>query len=169
MPVEVDDETDPRRPVRREASLVFPNYRGQLVHRASWSHVWTPAVRAAGLPERFGLHGLRHFFATSLIHAGASVETVQLALGHSTPMVTLNTYVGERPEAVDPTRTIMDRALGVPRMWPETEASPWRRRSERRNAPLSPVVGELEREALVVLLQQADHALQVVAALAGHA
>ncbi|WP_425567776.1 tyrosine-type recombinase/integrase [Nonomuraea dietziae] len=52
-------------------------------------------ARTAGIPPRIGLHCLRHYFATLLIHKGASVKTVQLALGHSTPMVTLNTYIGE--------------------------------------------------------------------------
>lgn len=123
-PVEVvvDDETDPRAPRARPARLVFTGDRGQPIHRASWSHIWAPAVRAAGLPQGFGLHGLRHYYATALIHAGASVKTVQMALGHSTPMVTLNTYVGEWPEAVDRTRAILDAALGVPRMWPQREA-----------------------------------------------
>jgi integrase len=69
-------------------------------------------VKAPGLPATFGYHGLRHYFATLLIHAGASVKTVQLALGHSTPMITLNTYVGEWPEAVDRTRNLVDAALG---------------------------------------------------------
>jgi integrase len=121
--VEVDDETDPRKPRRRTARLLFTNAAGRPIHRASWSHVWSPAARAAGLPRRFGLHALRHYYATALIHAGASVKTVQLALGHSTPMVTLNTYVGEWPEAVDRTRNIIDGALGVPSLCPaESEA-----------------------------------------------
>jgi integrase len=121
--VEVDDETDPRKPVRRKARLVFANEAGQPIHRASWSHVWALAVKKVGLPAGFGLHGLRDFFATSLIHAGASPKTVQLALGHSTPMITMNVYVGEWPEAVDRTRTIIDGALGVPRMCPEKQAA----------------------------------------------
>lgn len=112
--VEIDDETDPRRPVRRVAKLLITNDNGKAVHRASWSHVWAPAVKATGLPEGFGLHGLRHYFATLLIHAGASVKTVQLALGHSSPTVTLNTYTHEWPEAVDRTRTLVDAALGEP-------------------------------------------------------
>jgi integrase len=123
VPVVVDDTTDPRARVRRPARLVFCNERGQPVHRASWSHVWAPAVKAAGLPSGFGLHGLRHFFATSLIHAGASVKTVQVALGHSSPTVTLNTYVGEWPEAVDRTRAIMDDALGLRQMCADDEAA----------------------------------------------
>jgi integrase len=47
-----------------------------------------------------------------LIHAGASVKTVQLALGHSTPTVTLNTYVHEWPDVLDRTRSLVDDALG---------------------------------------------------------
>jgi hypothetical protein len=47
-----------------------------------------------------------------LIHAGASVKTVQLALGHSTPTVTLNTYVHEWPDVLDRTRSLIDSALG---------------------------------------------------------
>ncbi len=121
--VELDDETDPRKPVRRSARLVFVNEWGEPIHRASWSHVWQVAVRKAGLPRGFGLHGLRHFFATSLIHAGASPKTVQLACGHSSPTVTLNTYLGEWPEAVDRTRAIMDDALGLPRIRHEQESA----------------------------------------------
>jgi integrase len=74
--------------------------------------VWRVAVRRAGLPVGFGLHGLRHYFATLLIHNGAAVKTVQLALGHSTPMITLNTYAHEWPDALDRTRTLVDAALG---------------------------------------------------------
>lgn len=49
---------------------------------------------------------------------GASVKTVQLALGHSTPVDTLNTDVGE-PEAQEKTRALMNSALGrVPRLCP---------------------------------------------------
>jgi integrase len=55
---------------------------------------------------------LRHYYATVLIHAGASVKTVQLALGHSNPTITLNTYVHEWPDVLDRTRTLVDGALG---------------------------------------------------------
>ena len=37
---------------------------------------------------------------------------MQLALGHSTSTITLNTYVGEWPDTDQETRTIMDAALG---------------------------------------------------------
>jgi integrase len=110
--VEIDDEINPRKPVRRTAKLLFTLSSLNPVHRASWSHVWSPAARAVGIPKGVGMHCLRHFFATLLIHQGASVERVQMALGHSTPMITLNTYVGEWPESQERTRSIVDSALG---------------------------------------------------------
>jgi integrase len=63
---------------------------------------------------------LRHYYATVLIHAGVSVKTVQLALGHSTPTITLNTYVHEWPDVVDRTRSLVDDAPGHS----ETAATP---------------------------------------------
>lgn len=110
--IEVLDETDPRRPVVRMAKLLFPTSRGTTLSRSTWRYPWTKAVAAAGLPEGYGYHDLRHYFATLLIHGGASVKTVQLALGHATPTITLNTYVSEWPEAVDRTRNLVDAALG---------------------------------------------------------
>ncbi|MDL4777397.1 site-specific integrase [Actinomadura xylanilytica] len=125
--VEIVDETDPRRPRTRMAKLVFL-WGGDAgartknltpIYRSSWSRPWKPAARAAGVPEGVGLHCLRHYFATLLIHQGASVKTVQLALGHANPMITLNEYVGEWPEAYERTRSIVDSALGhVPRLCP---------------------------------------------------
>lgn len=46
------------------------------------------------------------------------MKTVQLALGHSTPMVTLNTYVGYWPDQNDRTRTLVDQAPGPARPGP---------------------------------------------------
>jgi integrase len=122
-PVEIEDETDPRKPIRRSAVLIFTNHRGAPIHRSGWSQVWARAAKKVGLPPGTGLHACRHLYATALIHSGASVKTVQLALGHATPMTTLNTYVGEWPDALDRTRAIIDRALDVTQMCPEREAS----------------------------------------------
>jgi integrase len=117
--VEIDDETNPRKPVKRPARLLFLNAAGDPIHRASWAHVWVPAVRRAGVPEGMGFHALRHYFATLLIHGGASVKTVQLALGHARPTITLNTYVGRGPEAIEATRALVAAGLSHPRSGPE--------------------------------------------------
>jgi len=84
-PVEVDDDTDPRRPIRRPAALVFRSADGGPLLASIFLRTWTPVRAKAGLPMRWGFHGLRHYYATLLIHAGASVKTVQLPLGHSRP------------------------------------------------------------------------------------
>lgn len=45
---------------------------------------------ALGINWRF--HDLRHFHATQLIAAGVDIRTVASRLGHTTPVLTLNTY-----------------------------------------------------------------------------
>lgn len=111
--VEILDETDPRKPVTRTAKLLFLSGRGKPLRRSGWTYPWSAAVKAAGMPAGFGYHGLRHYYATVLIHGGASVKTVQLALGHSKPSITLDTYTHEWPEAIDRTRNLVDDALGA--------------------------------------------------------
>jgi hypothetical protein len=44
----------------------------------------------------------------------ALVKTAQLALGHSSPIITLNTYARAWPDALDCTRALVDAALGAP-------------------------------------------------------
>jgi integrase len=112
-PVKVDDDTDLRRPTRRLAWLVFRGAGGDPVNASTFSRTWTPVRTTVGLPPRWGFHGLRHYYATLLIRAGASVKTVQLALGHSTPTITLNEYVHEWPDVPDRTRSLVDGALGT--------------------------------------------------------
>ena len=119
--VDIEDETDPRRPITRRASLMFTREDGRPIHRADWSYIWRPAVAAAGLPKGYGLRDLRHYFATVLIFGGANVKTVQLAMGHTTPTITLNTYVGYWPDAVDQTRSLVDGALGCAGPVPEDQ------------------------------------------------
>ncbi|HTK66249.1 MAG TPA: tyrosine-type recombinase/integrase [Pseudonocardia sp.] len=115
----VEDETKARESVRRQAHLLFTRGDGRPIHRADWSHIWRPAVKEAGLPEGYGLRDLRHYFATVLIFGGANVKTVQLAMGHTTPTVTLNTYVGYWPDAIDQTRSLVESALGCTQFVPE--------------------------------------------------
>jgi integrase len=124
--VEIWDRTDSdqRKHHQRMARLLFVTLAGRPIHRATWAQLWAPAARNAGIPRGTGLHCLRHYFATLLIHHGVGVKRVQLALGHSTPMITLNTYAGEWPDTDDQARTIVDSALGdVPRACPGRRAS----------------------------------------------
>jgi site-specific recombinase XerD len=79
--VEIWDRTDSdqRKHHRRKARLLFVTLAGRPIHRATWAQLWAPAARQAGIPKGIGLHCLRHYFATLLIHHGAGVKRVQLA------------------------------------------------------------------------------------------
>lgn len=112
--LDLEDRTDPRKPKTRGARLLFTDEDGMPVKAREFSDVWRPAVKAAGLPLGYGLRDLRHYYATLLIYGGANVKTVQTSMGHSTPTVTLNTYLGYWPDMLDRTRTLVDDALKRP-------------------------------------------------------
>lgn len=114
VPVELEDDTDPRRKGRtRSAELIFTNSLGRPIYRNNLAKTWAAAAKKVGLQPKTGFHALRHYYATLLIFAGANVKTVQTALGHSSPMITLNTYVGLWPDQLDRTRSLVDAALGT--------------------------------------------------------
>ncbi len=48
----------------------------------------------SGIPKKFTNHTLRHTFATRLLLKGAPVPVVQSLLGHSSPKITFEHYVG---------------------------------------------------------------------------
>lgn len=64
--------------------------RGYVYNRNSAGNQWRRIRKQVGMDE-FTLHDLRHFYASGLIAAGCDVVTVQHALGHSSPSITLNT------------------------------------------------------------------------------
>lgn len=109
--VEIEDRTDPRRTVVREAELLFTAKDGGPVARHQWSAIWQPAARAAKLPTRTGLHALRHLYASLLIRHGESVKVVQKRLGHSSAVTTLDTYSHLWPDSDDRTREAVEQAL----------------------------------------------------------
>lgn len=76
---------------------------GHLFQRTSAGDRWRAVRKRIGMDE-FTLHDFRHFFASGLIAEGCDVVTVQRALGHSSPSITLNTYSHLWPTAEDKTR-----------------------------------------------------------------
>jgi integrase len=61
------------------------------------THIWLPAVDAAGLPGLIKVHGLRHAHASWLLAGGADLEVVKERLGHSS-IVTTQKYLGTLDE-----------------------------------------------------------------------
>lgn len=83
---------------------MFRTPRGDLYQRNNAGEAWRGIRSRAGLPDSVTLHTLRHTFASNLIASGCDVVTVQRALGHAQPSITLNTYAHLWPSAEDRTR-----------------------------------------------------------------
>lgn len=77
---------------------------GSVLNRNSADFQWSQLRSKVGMSD-FTLHDLRHFFASGLIAVGCDVVTVQHALGHSSPGITLNTCSHLWLEAEERTRT----------------------------------------------------------------
>lgn len=84
--------------------MLFTTPLGRMWNRNSAAGEWRRIRDDVGLPDHITLHALRHTFASNLIAAGCDVVTVQRALGHSTPSITLNVYSHLWPSAEDKTR-----------------------------------------------------------------
>jgi integrase len=70
--------------------LVFPNWQGQPWSPNVFGAAWSKLAKQLGLGVSF--HALRHTHASQLIDAGVDVVTISKRLGHSSPMITLQTY-----------------------------------------------------------------------------
>jgi len=79
-------------------NLVFPNDIGKVAsHGNIAARAWEPLQTAAGLVDaegkpKYGLHALRHFFASWAIDQGFSPKKVQALMGHSGIQITFDTY-----------------------------------------------------------------------------
>jgi integrase len=106
---------------------LFPGSRDADLpaHAATVGRSWRIACATAEVKYR--LHDCRHFFASGLINAGCDVVTVQRALGHSSPSITLDTYGHLWPNAAVRTRTaaqgLVDQVFGAPADALRTEAA----------------------------------------------
>lgn len=96
--------------------LLFSN-GPEMWNRMSAGEQWRQIRSSVDGLEGFTLHSLRHFFASGLISAGCDVVTVQRALGHSSPSITLDVYSHLWPKAEDRTRSaatgLMESVFGA--------------------------------------------------------
>lgn len=111
-------------PVTKLLVLSSPSQR--VIWRGDFNmRLWKPALAAAGVipdprgHERYaaarehGMHALRHFYASVLIDAGASIKAVSEYLGHSDPGLTLRVYAHLMPDSQEKARTAIATTFTV--------------------------------------------------------
>lgn len=82
--------------------LIFPTPTGRPWRRSNYlADSFTPARMAAWGGLKWSFHSLRHHAATRLLQLGNSVTDVSLMLGHSSPRITFDMYVGHQASAFD--------------------------------------------------------------------
>jgi integrase len=69
--------------------LVFVGPLGAPLHRANFGPKFAAARRAAGLPDGFRFHDLRHTHMTAAAESGASTKELMRRLGQSSPSAAL--------------------------------------------------------------------------------
>jgi integrase len=88
---------------------VFTTQAGKPVGPDRMTRMFGKLVAASGLPP-VTLHGLRHGAATLALAAGTDLKVVQDQLGHSTVVLTADTYTSVLPETA---RAAADRTAGL--------------------------------------------------------
>jgi integrase len=89
--------------------FLFTNGHGRPYGHADYSRRFKTAVAAAGLPEAFSSHSLRHGYATALLADGISPVAVGRLLGHQDGTLVLRLYGHKMPADDDLARVAMDR------------------------------------------------------------
>lgn len=79
------------------SEFVFPGKNG--AQRTDFKGPWDRIRKAAGLPEDFRLHGLRHAFASTLVSSGVDLGIVRELLTHKN-IGTTERYAHFAPDAV---------------------------------------------------------------------
>lgn len=74
--------------------LVCPAPSGDYWTPQAFHRKFAKAKEAAGWPKDWTFHSLRHHFATWCLGKGIPIEDVAMMMGHSSPDVTMRTYIG---------------------------------------------------------------------------
>ena len=93
----------------RPQDWLFPSrvYPERHITEDAVQMAFTKTVQQAGLPDRGGIHSLRHSFATHLLEAGVDPLTLQRLLGHSR-LSTTTTYLHVRQERIEHVSSALD-------------------------------------------------------------
>lgn len=115
-------------------NLLWQWHDGRFVKGTSYTQeVWQPALVGAGVippitrdergtrrggsggDRRFGMHQLRHYYASTMLAAGVSIRDVSEYLGHRSMETTMKYYAHMLPDSHDRARAALDGMLYQPR------------------------------------------------------
>jgi len=101
------------RQFRPQSWLFFGRDRAQPLPDGTGQRIFYTAVESAGLPDRGGIHSLRHSFATHLMEDGVDLFTLKRLLGHSS-LSTTTTYLHVGREHLARVRSPLDPLPSTP-------------------------------------------------------
>lgn len=95
-----------------EAGFLLRAPRGGFARARTFYDVhWHKATKAAGLPDDFTPHDLRHYFASAALADGVQMMEVSRWLGHASIQITVDLYGHLTQDAPGRLRGAIDRAL----------------------------------------------------------
>ncbi|SEG93314.1 Site-specific recombinase XerD [Thermomonospora echinospora] len=97
----------------RDAELLFTRPKGGPLTSYGLREAFYLARARAGIPETVVFHALRHTYASLQIAAGTSLPALRDRMGHSSIMITADTYGHLYPEEDDRTRSAIDDAFAA--------------------------------------------------------
>ena len=97
----------------KSSNYVLASRHGNPTYPKVLDTTFRRVLKAAGIPEDriYGVHSLRHSFATTLIRNGVSPKTVSKLLGHGDINITLQTYVHALQNDYSDAVAMLDRAI----------------------------------------------------------
>ena len=96
---------------KHKDDLLFPSPSGGYMPPAKRGHGWYGrALKESGVPS-MTCHDLRHTAASIMVHCGVNVKVLQRILGHSSAVMTLDTYADLFDSDVDVLAADVDAAI----------------------------------------------------------
>lgn len=93
-----------------DTPYVVVNNRQHRVLPSNFERSFHAVLKNAGL-ERYGVHALRHTFASNLFRKGVDVKIISRLLGHSTVKITYDIYVHLLDEDIGSVTSVLDCAV----------------------------------------------------------
>jgi integrase len=103
-------------------STVITGRNGGQLTPAALERAFRARARVGGLPDGFGYHDLRRYFASLLIADGADVKTFQARHRHASAKTTVDTYGHLWPDRDESTRATIEALFNGPS---GTRTEPW--------------------------------------------